>query len=234
MERKEFVLSSVRLLAVSLLEFSFSPLDGKNIKFEPGQFVMLHQLENGSFGKLSRAFSIASSPLNPELRFVIKITGGAFTSILSKMKPGDRVGVSGPFGNFAFRGEERIVCIAAGTGVAPMVGILEYVSQKKLDGKFTLFYSAKTESLVACRGLLDSFQASNPGIKVVYSLTRETPSGWKHELGRIDSKMMGKYADYAKDATVFICGPAEFSKAMKGIMLGLGTSEVRIKAEAWG
>lgn len=234
MERKVFVLSSVRPLADSLLEFSFSPLDGKNIKFEPGQFVMLHQLEGEQFGRLARAFSTASSPLNPELRFVIKITGGAFTSILSKMKPGDKVGVSGPFGDFAFRGEENLICIAAGTGGAPMVGIFEYIAQKKLTGKYTLFYSAKTEDRIACKELLDSWASGNPSIKVVYSLTQEQPEGWEGELGRVDSSMVKEYVDYATDSTVFICGPAEFAKAMKEIMLSLGTQENRIRIEAWG
>lgn len=244
MERKIFTIKNIEQncpadstssAGRSIKIFTLSPEDGKNIQFKPGQFAMLFQLdENGNFGKLSRPYSIASSPGNLELRLVIKITGGQFTSILDRMKEGDRLGVAGPLGHFAYSGEENIICIAAGTGVAPMLGILESVAQQKKKGRFTLFYSNKKKEWVACRSLLRNFENDNPGIKIVYTLTQDQPAEWSGELGRISEGMVRKHADYAKDATFFICGPMEFAKAMKEIALKLGADEKKIKIEAWG
>lgn len=233
MERKIFTIKSIGQEG-SVKIFTLSPDGKKNIQFKPGQFAMLHQLEDNNFGKLSRPYSIASSPLENDLRFAIKITGGQFTSILDKMQIGEKLGVAAPFGHFAYDEEERIICIAAGTGVAPMLGILEYIAQKKKQGKFTLFYSNKRQEWIGCKSILEKLQAENPRIKVIYTLTQEQPPGWKGELGRISGEMISKYVDYAKDATVFICGPMEFAKTMKEIMLKLGADGKKIKVEAWG
>ncbi|VVB98559.1 Sulfhydrogenase 1 subunit gamma [uncultured archaeon] len=234
MERKIFTIAGVERNGGEIKVFTLSPDDGKNITFKAGQFAMLFQLEGNNFGKLSRPYSIASSPLEPELRFAIKMTGGQFTSILDKMKPGEQLGVAAPFGHFAYEGEDKVIFLAAGTGVAPMLGMLEYIAQAKKTGRFTLVYSSKREEWIGCMPALGRLQAANPGIKVIYTLTQEQPASWKGELGRINEKMVAKHADYAKDAAVFVCGPVEFSKTMKETMLKLGAEEKKIKVEAWG
>jgi ferredoxin-NADP reductase len=234
MERKIFTIKSIEQTGGEIKVFTLSPEDGKNIQFKAGQFAMLFQLEGENFGKLSRPYSIASSPLDSELRFAIKITGGQFTSILDKMNPGDKLGVAAPFGHFAYSEEENVIFLAAGTGVAPMLGMLEYIVQQKKTGKFTLIYSSKKEEWIGCRPALERLQAANSGVKVVYTLTQEQPAGWKGELGRISGEMIAKHADYAKGATAFICGPVEFSKTMKETMLKLGAEERKIRVEAWG
>lgn len=213
--------------------FTLSPDDGKNIQFSPGQFAVLFRMEDDKFG-ISRPYSIASSPLNPDLRFVIKITGGEFTSFLDSLKPGAKLGVAAPFGHFSYKDEDKIICLAAGTGAAPMIGMFEYIAQKKKAGKFTLFCSAKTQGMRLCKDLMHSFLAQNPHIKLVHSLTQEKPENWEGELGRISAEMVKKHADCIPEAVVFICGPTEFAKSMKEIMLSLGADEKKIKIEAWG
>ncbi len=235
MERKIFTIKKIWEESGQVKVFSLSPEDGKNISFKPGQFAMIFQLDNsGKFGALSRPYSIASSPDNPNLRFVIKITGGQFTSVLDRMKEGEKLGVAAPFGHFAYESEEKIICLAAGTGVAPMLGLLEYVAQKKKKGKFTLFYSNKRREGIICMDLLEKFRAENQGIKIVYTLTQERFSDWKGELGRLNEEMIKKHANYVPNATVFICGPMEFANSMRKAVLRLGADEKRIRAEAWG
>ncbi len=234
MEKKIFTIQDIRDEGGGIKLFTLSPDDGTNIRFKPGQFAMVCKIENGGFGKLSRPYSIASSPLHAALRFAIKITGGQFTSVLEKMKAGEKLGVTGPLGHFQYEKEENVVCLAAGTGVASMTGILEYVAHSRQKGKFTLFYSNKKKGAIACREILDHIHAENPHIKVVYTLTQEQPEGWKGELGRINAEMVRKHADGAKDATFFVCGPLEFAKAMKEMALGLGADPKKVKIEAWG
>ncbi len=235
MEKKMFTIKEIMQEGGSIKIFTLSPDDAKNIPFKPGQFAMIYQLdESGQFGKLSRPYSIASSPLDNELRFAIKITGGQFTSLLDKMQVGEKLGVAGPFGHFAYGEEEKILCMAVGAGLAPLLGSLEYIAQKKKQGKFTLFYSNKKQEWIGCKGLLEKLQSANPDIKVVYTLTQEQPQGWNGELGRINDGMIRKYADYASEAAIFICGPMEFAKSMKETALRLGADGKKIRIEAWG
>ncbi|MBU0586776.1 FAD-dependent oxidoreductase [Candidatus Micrarchaeota archaeon] len=232
MEKKIFTIQSVEKCGGEVKLFILSPEDGKNIQFKAGQFAMLFKLENNEFSKLSRPYSIASTPLDNELRFVIKITGGQLTSYLDTLNPGDKLGVQGPFGHFSYSEEPKVICIAAGTGVAPMLGIAEHIIKSNSQAEFTLFYSNKKEEWIACRAMLEEWQ-KNPKIKVIHTLTQEQPSEWKHELGRINKEMIKKNAD-PKDAAVFICGPMQFAKTMKELMQKLGAEEKMIKVEAWG
>ncbi|MEW6528672.1 MAG: FAD-dependent oxidoreductase [Candidatus Micrarchaeota archaeon] len=231
-----------------------SSKDEKNIAFKPGQFVQLFQLQDQEgqnqrdrdqrnqnkkdldegFGKLSRPYSIASSPHDKKLRFVIKMVGGQFTLLLDKMRVGEKLGVVGPFGHFIYQEERDVIFLAAGTGIAPILGILEYIAQEKKQGNFTLFYSNKKQEEIACAALLENFKRQNPHIKIIYTLTQQIPDGWTDELGRIDEKMIEKYVDYANIAAVFICGPMKFAMSMKEIMVKLGTRNEKIKIEAWG
>lgn len=231
MEKKTFTITNIEKDAENVKIFTLYPDDGQNILFKPGQFAVLYQIGNST---LSRPYSIASSPLNKELRFIIKIIGGQFTSLLDKMKTGEKLEVAGPFGHFVYEEQDKIICIAAGVGIAPMLGILEYIVQKKENKKIALFYSNKTQNTIACTHVLKKFQEQNKNIKIVYTLTRERPQDWKGELGRIDKHLLKKYVDYVSEAVIFVCGPVAFTKAMKETVLKLGANKNKIKIEGWG
>lgn len=234
MERKIFSVKFIEPSPGSVKVFTLVPEDGRQIEFKPGQFAMLFKLEGSEFGKLSRPYSIASSPLNAEMRFAIKMVGGEFTSFLDTLKPGDRLGIAAPFGHFYYNGEEKALFIAAGTGVAPMIGMLEYIAQKNREGSFTLFYSSKKEDRIICRALLEKFQHQNPNISIVHTLTQEQPANWRGELGRIDGAMLARHAGFVPAPTAYVCGPLEFAKIVKEALIKLGIEEKRIKIEAWG
>lgn len=213
--------------------FRMVPQEGAMLKFAPGQFVFLHILENNkSIAK--RPYSIASSPDAPHMEFCIKIRHGVCTGKLDKMKAGEVVGVEGPFGAFKYEDQKEAGFVAGGVGVAPFIGMLRYIADKKLRGRFILFYSTRTKNDVLYADELTELSTRNPDIKVVITLTRETPPGWKGECGRLGDEMIKKHAGDPQRMSWWICGPLEMVAAVKTCLVNSGKDQKDIKMEGWG
>ncbi len=95
--------------------------------FLPGQFLVLDLGADPTGRPIKRAYSIASdSGSLPEIELLIKTQNESRSRpFLEKLKPGDFVLCSGPFGKFAFKNSgKRQIFIAAGTGIAPIRSIV--------------------------------------------------------------------------------------------------------------
>lgn len=220
---------------VNVKRFYLESVDGTSIEFKPGQFVNLYMKTAPGEPPLFRQFSIASSPTSKMLEFCIKILPeGKFTSKLDKMNVGDVLGVIGPFGHFAYDGGNNCAFVAAGTGVAPIISMLRSINERKADGNFTFVYSNKTEQMILYYKELKALTASNPAIRIIFTLTQETPENWKGEKGRINHGMIERHIHDAGAKSWFFCGPLEFVKTIKDFALGKGVHPTKIKMEGWG
>src|ERR1019366_8414409 len=88
----------------------------EQIKFYPGQYAAI-SFYLGSRPSPTRCFSIVSSPRDKYLQFAIRISGD-FTTAASLLQPGDKVKVTGPYGQFTIDPEydDSLVFIAGGIG----------------------------------------------------------------------------------------------------------------------
>lgn len=231
---KKYKLISLETLSNELKIFRFSSIDGGVPSFSPGQWCFLHLLDGNGDSILKRPYSIASSPSVPYLEFAIDMINGAFTSKLALIEVGAIVGIDGPYGHFSYKDQTKAAFIAGGTGLAPIMSMLRYIDEKKIDGSFFLFYSTKTMDRVLYRKELETIQAHNSGIKVVITLTREEPKEWSGETGRISKEMIAKYAKEPQQFDWWLCGHMELIKNMKDSLVGMGTEAKRLKMEGWG
>ena len=121
--------------------FAMEPLGGKLVH-RPGQFAMMHLLDEKGESLDKRPYSIASAPDSPQLEFCIKMVGGRFTSGLALLKKGAVVGIEGPMGVIPHEGGKwAFVC--GGTGIAPVMSLVRDIAQKNRKGSFLVFYSAR-------------------------------------------------------------------------------------------
>jgi ferredoxin--NADP+ reductase len=108
--------------------FSFRTTRSPDLKFASGQFVMVGlQLPDGR--PLVRAYSIASSTVDPELEFYsIKVQDGPLTSRLQHIQVGDQVLVGKkPTGTLVLEGlrpGKRLYLVGTGTGLAPWLSLV--------------------------------------------------------------------------------------------------------------
>jgi sulfite reductase subunit B len=139
----------VEQLTKSEMFFEIVLDDGKPLGHMPGQFV-----EVSIFGVGEAPISISSGPKNSKSFELVVRKVGDVTSKLFEMKPGDKIGIRGPFGNgFDVKSFENknLLLSAGGLGIVPMRSLIEYVLDPKNRKKFkdiTILYGAKEPSLI--------------------------------------------------------------------------------------
>lgn len=233
-EIKPYRMTQVKNEATNVKLYYLESTTGEKLQFKPGQFVNLYLKENGSYS-IFRQFSIASDPSLPHLEFCIKIASdGKFTAPLEKLPAGSELGLAGPFGHFVYAGQTHCVFVAAGTGIAPMMSMLRHIVKNNVQGTFIVLYTNKTKDSILYYNELKELEKNNPSIKVVFTLTQETPAGWHGEKGRINPEMVQKYVKNPQDSMWYFCGPVEFVKAIKDQVLKNGAQLHNIKIEGWG
>src|SRR5260370_11107318 len=117
-------LLSARFLPPNARELVFARIDGRQMSFEPGQWVNTILPMAPDNARAKRSYSIASNP-DGSPRFEIAVThviGGAASTWLHSIVPGVVVPFTGPQGFFTrpLSGASPALMIATGTGVTPL------------------------------------------------------------------------------------------------------------------
>ena len=191
--------------------------------YKPGQFVMLKADEGGLNPLLSRPFSIFNKFSGDEFEVLYRVFGVA-TEILSGVKEGSFLEVTGPLGNGfnlnadnkddagTKKGNVRIL-IAGGIGIAPLYSMPEYINNNNSDDagseseekdKIILYYGArKAEELYFRHSIHSRFDE-------VYFATDDGSFGFKGNIIDLLYENMGGYAD----ADFYTCGPKPMLNAL--------------------
>ncbi len=115
---------------------------GLELGHQPGQFV-----EVSVFGIGEAPISITSSPTNTDSFEICLRAVGNVTKALHNMKPGDKIGIRGPFGTGfdveSLKGKDLLL-IGGGLGIVPLRSMINYIFDRREDfGKVTILYGCK-------------------------------------------------------------------------------------------
>ncbi len=178
-------------------------------RFQPGQFNML------SIPGIGEApISISSAPEEEEILHTVRVAGDVTTQ-LSRLRPGDAVGMRGPFGTSwpLDEVEDRdLLIVAGGLGIAPLRSairrILHLARRRKTascpTGKKFILYGAKTPKDILFR---DEFPRYRSAFQVHLTVDKADPEeSWKGEVGLIPTLMRHVSFNPLK-SIVFLCGP---------------------------
>ena len=138
--------------------FSFTTTRDPGFRFENGQFIMIG-LEVG--GKpLMRAYSIASANYEEHMEFFsIKVQDGPLTSILQKIKPGDKILASKkPTGTLLVDNLKRgkhLYLLATGTGLAPFMSVIKDPEVYERFDKVILTHGVREVSELAYQSIIN-------------------------------------------------------------------------------
>ena len=214
---------------------SFRFIPEERINFIPGQFSkLIFDEKNFDNKELNKYLSFSSSPTEDYIEVTKRLSESRFSEKLKNLKLGEQILTQAPLGNTIFKNEyERIGFLIGGIGITPVISIIEYIVEKKLDSRVALFYSNRTEEEIAFKQELDLWQSKNYNIKVLYAITECQPKDSKCIFGRIDKALITANTPDLKERIFFIFGPPKMVEAMKGICLELGCSEEKIKTESF-
>jgi ferredoxin-NADP reductase len=187
-----------------------------------------------------RSYSIASAPGERRLALTVERLDDGEVSpyLVGELRPGDRLELRGPIGGyFVWRGDDDrpLMLIGGGSGVVPLMSMLRHRARIRSKSPAVLLFSSRTLGDVIYREELERLSATDGGLRVVHTLTREKPAGWTGYTRRIDESMLQEVA-WPKDRmpAVFICGPTAFVEAAASLLVGMGHDSRAIKTERFG
>jgi CDP-4-dehydro-6-deoxyglucose reductase/ferredoxin-NAD(P)+ reductase (naphthalene dioxygenase ferredoxin-specific) len=143
----------------------FAVEGGAPFPFEAGQYARLQ------FGDLPpRDYSMASRPGAELLEFHIRNVGdGASRYVATRLSLGETVGIEGPLGNAYLRREHGgpILAVAGGSGLAPMLSIVETALAADPRRQVSLYFGARDERDIYLEPRLRRLEALHPGFRFV-------------------------------------------------------------------
>ncbi|WP_338413449.1 phenol 2-monooxygenase domain-containing protein [uncultured Sphaerotilus sp.] len=190
----------------------------KPIDFQAGQYV---QLEIPGLGQ-SRAFSIANAPADVarsgEIELNVRIVaGGAGTTYLhEKLKVGDRLRLSGPYGRFFVRqsAHRPMVFMAGGSGLSsPRSMVLDLLGQGCTE-PITLVYGQRTRAELYYHDEFVALAAQHPNFTYVPVLSNEAEGGdWSGARGFVHDAAKAHFGGQFAGHKAYLCGPPPMVEA---------------------
>lgn len=204
--------------------------------FKPGQYCTI-----GVDG-LERAYSIVSSPYEPEVELFIELVpppDGNLTPILHRMGAGERVSMR-PRAKGIFVMQDKYVnhlMLSTVTGVVPYISILRgYLHDNRRGHRFFVLQGASYHDELTYDTELEEMARNHPGL-ITYVPTVSRPKeernqSWKGETGRVNTlleKYVAKLGLKPSDTLIYACGHPGMIEDVKvrGAALGFEVQEER-------
>ena len=204
----------IKSIATDVYVLSFR----RDFSFTAGQVIAIDVEPNGT----PRLYSIASSEddENIEILFDEK-PEGKLTPMLSKLKTGDKVYVSEPFGKFQCK-EDKAWWIASGTGIAPF---LSMARSGMTSGK-TLIHGARYDENFYFSELLERLM----GESFIRCCSQQENT--QHYAGRLTQWIRAK-DKLPSDTSFYLCGSPEMVVEVRDLLISKGVSFKNIISETY-
>ena len=198
-----------------------------------------------------RAYSLANPPAEKEvLKFTIRIATPPFgastippgigSSYIFSLNPGDRVTLSGPYGNFFVKETKREICfIGGGAGMAPMRShILDQLQSVKTKRKVTFWYGARSRQEMFYDEEFTALAVEFDNFSYHVALSEPQPEDqWNGMTGFIHQCLHDHYLVTHDDPTeieYYLCGPPPMIDAVNRMLDDLGVEPEMIAYDKFG
>jgi len=207
--------------------------------FEPGQHLTV-RTDLGGEG-VRRNYSICSSATSDALAIAVKhLPGGAFSTFaMEQLQPGDSLDLMTPTGSFGTSldplATKHYVAIAAGSGITPVLSILQTTLAVETESRFTLVYGNRDADSTMFRDELDELEARYADrLRIVHVRSRD-PRHPAHLRGRVDRPKLEQLLDADLEVTSvdewFLCGPVAMVTDLRELLLERDADPERVHVE---
>ncbi|WKE64888.1 NADH:ubiquinone reductase (Na(+)-transporting) subunit F [Gallaecimonas kandeliae] len=165
---------------------------------------------------------------------------GKMSSYIWSLKPGDKVTISGPFGEFfAKETEAEMVFIGGGAGMAPMRShIFDQLRRLKSKRKITFWYGARSKREMFYVEDFDMLQAENDNFNWHVALSDPQPEdNWDGYTGFIHNVVFENHLknhDAPEDCEYYMCGPPIMNASVIKMLKDLGVEDENILLDDFG
>lgn len=178
------------------------------IVFKPGQFVSF-DIPLPRTGRLvTRPYSIASSPGQPDVITLLfnRVPDGPGSTFLFGLKEGAETRFKGPAGHFYLREDpgRGLLFVATGTGIAPIRSMVLANVERPEPRPTTLYWGLRNQRDLYLQEELAEWAERMPSFTAITTLSRPDP-GWSGEVGRVLRLIEGRIGS-VKNLAVYLCG----------------------------
>ncbi|OAH97204.1 NADH:ubiquinone reductase (Na(+)-transporting) subunit F [Methylomonas methanica] len=198
-----------------------------------------------------RAYSMASYPEEKEIMLNVRIATpppgapdgippGIMSSFIFNLKPGDKVFVSGPYGEFfAKETDAEMVFIGGGAGMAPMRShIFDQLRRLKSKRKMTFWYGARSKREMFYVEDFDMLAKENDNFEWHVALSDALPEdNWKGYTGFIHNVLFEEFIKNhpnPEDCEYYMCGPPIMNSSVINMLLANGVDPENIMLDDFG
>ena len=225
-------------------QFGLFTLKCKNTEETVRAYSMANYPEEGD--RIMLTVRIATPPFKPKPKTgFMNVPPGIASSYIFSLKPGDKVMMSGPYGDFhpITDSKAEMIWVGGGAGMAPLRAQIMWLTKTlgTTDRKMSYFYGARALNEVF---YLDDFlklEKEFPNFKFYLALDRPDPAadaaGVEYTPGFVHDVMYKKYLkdhEAPEDIEYYMCGPGPMSNAVNNMLYNLGVEPESIHYDNFG
>ena len=237
-------------------DISFKDMDVEEEYHEDWNQMKLWDLNTKNPEETFRAYSMANHPAEGNIIMLniriatppwdrakggfMDVPPGICSSYVFTRKPGDKVTISGPYGEFFMKEtNNEIIFIGGGAGMAPMRShIFDLFHTKRTTRKATFYYGARSLREVFYEDEFKALEEEFPNFKFVLALSDPKPEdNWTGETGFIHQVVYDTYLkdhDAPEDIEFYLCGPGMMTNAVVKMADSLGVPPENIMFDDFG
>lgn len=219
-------------------KFNLWGLKMKNTEETYRAYSMANHPAEGNIVMLN--IRIATPPWDRERNTFMNINPGICSSFIFSRKPGDKVMISGPYGEFHIKNTQReMMYIGGGAGMAPLRShIFHLFHTLKSDRKVTYWYGARSKREIFYEDEFRAIEKKFPNFKFNIALSEpKAEDNWKGYTGFIHQVLYDEYLskhDEPEDIEYYLCGPPVMNDAVQKTLYNLGVPTEMIAFDDFG
>ncbi len=185
---------------------------------------------------------IATPPFDRKNGGFMNVNPGIASSYIFNLKPGDKVKMSGPYGDFhpILNSENEMLYIGGGAGMAPLrAHLLHLLKTLKISNrKISYWYGARSKNEIFYEEDFRALEKQFPNFSFHIALSAPLPEdNWTGDTGFIHSVIYNKYLknhDEPEEIEYYMCGPGPMSNAAEHMLYDLGVPRENILFDDFG
>ena len=184
---------------------------------------------------------IATPPFDRNTGGWMNIPPGLCSSYIFNLKPGDKVRVSGPYGDFHILDTKReMLYIGGGAGMAPLRSQLLHLfhTLKTTDRKISYWYGARSKVEIFYEEDFRAIEKEYPNFSFHIALSEPKPEdNWTGYVGFIHQVIYDNYLvnhESPEDIEYYMCGPGIMAKSVEGMLDSLGVPPEMLMFDDFG
>ena len=185
---------------------------------------------------------IATPPIDRATGKFLDVKPGIASSYIFKLKPGDKVNVSGPFGEFhpIINSKREMLYIGGGAGMAPLRShILHLLKTLKVtDRKISYWYGARSKNEIFYEQDFRELEKEFPNFSFHIALSEPLPEdNWTGPVGFIHNVIYNEYLKFheePEEVEYYMCGPGPMAKAVEKMLDDLGVPREMLMFDDFG